>query len=558
MLLSLSLHNFVLVEQLHLNFESGFTVLTGETGAGKSVTLDALTLLLGGKADFGQIRHGASEARLSALFDISEQTSLQAQLREQGLLDEHASELALHRVIDAKGKSRSFINGHAATLAQLKHIGSGLIDIHGQHANHSLNHEAAQRQLLDEFAGHGELLADTRRLYQAWQQAQQAWQQAQTRAEQLALERERLEWQAGELDKLALQAGEWESVNLSHDRLAHAAGLLEASEHAQDIIGGEQGVQHLIARCSKILTPLAHIEPRFAECLDILAAVEAEAGEILSVLGDVSAQVELNPAELAAQEERIAQIIALARKYRSEPEHLHEKHQKILNELAQLEAAADTETLARQSAEAEAAYRTRAEQLSHSRAEAAQRLSGLTANTLQELALAGARFQIELSPAAPAAHGLEQVRFLVSVNKGTPLRPLAKAASGGELARIGLALQSAVGQCARIPTLIFDEVDTGIGGGTAETVGRLLRHLGTRHQVLAVTHLPQVAAYGAQHWRVSKYSDKGQTFSRIDVLDAHTRTDEIARMLGGETITDTTRRHAAEMLAVCLPESNAS
>ncbi|UOP05639.2 DNA repair protein RecN [Conchiformibius kuhniae] len=549
MLLSLSLHNFVLVEQLHLNFQQGFTVLTGETGAGKSLTLDALALLLGGKADFGQIRHGAKEAQLAALFDLDGADTLKAQLREQGLLDEDGTQVSLRRIIDAKGKSRSFINNHAATLAQLKQVGQHLIDVHGQNAHHSLNREAAQRQLLDAFAGNGALADETRRRYQAWQDCSRQLQQAHDRAESLALERERLEWQAGELEKLATYAGEWESINLSHDRLAHAAALLQAAAEAEAHIGGEQGLQHTVARCMKILSPLAHIEPRFAECLDMLAAVEAEAGEIVSNLGAVAAQVELNPAELAAQEERIAQLMSAARKYRTGPEHLPAKLDEIRTALANLEAAADVDALQRQCRDAEAAYRKTAGQLSQRRREAAERLSAQTLAVMRELAMGGARFQIELPPSEPAAHGLEQIRFQIAANQGAPLRPLNKAASGGELARISLALQTAVGQFARIPTLIFDEVDTGIGGGTAETVGRLLRDIGTRHQVLAVTHLPQVAAYGEHHWRVSKHSRNGQTFSRIDLLDTDGRTAELARMLGGEILTDTTRRHAAEMLA---------
>ena len=549
MLLALSLQNFVIVEKLNLNFQNGFTVLTGETGAGKSITLDAIALLLGDKADYSQIRTGANEAQLSALFDISEHPALQAELREQGLLDDDSTELAIRRTIDIKGKSRSYINNQAATLAQLKHIGSQLIDIHGQNAHQSLNQEAAQRQLLDAFSGSLKLVEQTQAAYQAWQAAQRALSEAQTQAENIAIERERLEWQYNELDQLAPEAGEWESLNQSHDSLANAAELLQAASEVQDYIDSDNGIARQISRSQRTLSKLAHIEPRFAESLEMLDSIEAELSEISRNLGDVLSDIEINPHELQAKEERIGDLMSTARKYRIEPEELPNKLAEIQAALQQLEAAADIEALQKNVAQAQDAYMQIAQQLSSARHKAASKLAHETTEHMQTLAMKGAKFHIELQPSSPTAHGLEHIQYQVAANKGTPLRPLNKVASGGELARISLSIQVVTSQYTQVPTLIFDEVDTGIGGGVAETVGRALRTLGKQHQVLAITHLPQVAACGEHHWQVAKHSDGEQTISQISVLDNTTRVNEIARMLGGEKITDTTRQHAAEMLA---------
>ena len=548
MLLALSLNDFVIVDRLNLDFQPGFTVLTGETGAGKSITLDAIGLLLGDKADYGQIRQGAAEARLSALFDLSELPELQAELREQGLLAEDAEELSIRRIIDAKGKSRSYINNQAATLSQLKSIGSRLIDIHGQNAHHSLNQEAAQRELLDAFAGCTALAGEVKAAYQSWQNANQALKAAQTQSENLQIERERLEWQFDELSRLAPAPGEWETVSQSHDSLAHAAELMEAAQETEEAINGDNGLQAQIYRCQKKLEALSRIEPRFNESLNLLASIEAELGEVSANMRDVASRSDLDPAELAAQEQRLGELMGMARKYRVEPQDLPAKMQEIEAALQQLQAAADIAALEAAVERCEKQYHEAAQQLSAGRRQAAERLGSETAAHMQELAMKGARFHIELLPASPSAFGLEQVQYQVAANKGSPLRPLNKVASGGELARISLALQVVTSQYTQTPTLIFDEVDTGIGGGVAETVGRALRSLGQKHQVLAVTHLPQVAACGEQHWQVRKSSEGEQTVSSIRVLSAEERVEEIARMLGGETLTATTRSHAAELL----------
>lgn len=548
MLLTLSLRDFVIVEQLNLDFQNGFTVLTGETGAGKSITLDALSLLLGDKADYSQVRQGAKEAQLSALFDVSDLPALQQELREQGLLDADSTELSIRRIIDAKGKSRSFINNQAATLVQLKQIGSQLIDIHGQNAHHSLNHETAQRQLLDAFAGCLDLVEQTKSDYQAWQHAKQSLLNAQTQSENLAIERERLEWQVNELAQLNLQTGEWETLNQAYDSLSNADDLLQAAYDVQDMVSGDNGLRALTRRCQKTLDKLGNIEPRFAESLEMLASIEVELSEINHLMSNLIDSVEINPNELAAKEQRIQELMSMARKYRVEPEHLPQKWAEIESSLHDLEASADLEALQKLVSQTENSYMEHAQKLSEKRHKAAQKLAQETTEHMQQLAMKGAKFHIELLPASPAAHGLEQMQYQVAANKGSLLRPLNKVASGGELARISLSIQVVTSQYTHVPTLIFDEVDTGIGGGVAETVGRALRTLGQQHQVLAITHLPQVAAYGEHHWQVAKRSDGEQTISEIRVLDNESRVQEIARMLGGEKITDTTLNHASEML----------
>ena len=548
MLLALSLQNFVIVEKLHLDFQTGFTVLTGETGAGKSITLNALSLLLGDKADYSQVREGAKEAVLSALFDISGQPDLADTLREQGLLEDDGDELSVRRIIDAKGKSRSFINNQAATLAQLKAISSQLIDIHGQNAHHSLNQESAQRRLLDAFAGCLPLAEQTKTHYRIWQSAKQALQAAQAQSEQTDVERERLEWQLNELNQLNTEEGEWEALSRSHDSLANAAELLEAAYEAQEYVSGDDGMKSLARRCHRLLDSLGNIEPRFAESLEMLDSIDAELSEISHLLGNVIDSVEINPNELAAKEKRMQELMSAARKYRIEPEQLPEKYLAVQAALQDLEAAADIDALEKAVDEAERQYRHTAQQLSAARAKAACTLAEETTVHMQQLAMKGAKFHIELLPSQPTEHGLEHIQYQVAANKGSRLQPLNKVASGGELARISLSIQVVTSQYTQVPTLIFDEVDTGIGGGVAETVGKALQLLGRKHQVLAITHLPQVAACGEHHWQVAKRSDGEQTVSEIKVLDTEARIEELARMLGGEKITATTRQHAAEML----------
>ncbi len=550
MLLALSLRDFVIVDELNLSFQSGFTVLTGETGAGKSITLDALGLLLGDKADYGQIRHGAKEAQLSALFDVSDVPQAQSLLQEQGLLDAQETQLSIRRTIDVKGKSRSFINNQAVTLGQLRQIGELLIDIHGQNAHHSLNSEAAQRVLLDAFAGADKEVARVREAYQRWQEAERELEKAQTQADSLNIERERLQWRLDELSALNVQENEWETLSQSHDALVHAADILHTAASVEEILNGDDGLQSRLFHCRQQLAALIKAAPAFADSVTLLESVEAELGEVSAYLREASASVETDENLLVQQGQRMQELMSMARKYRLEPPQLPEELARVESALNELEAAADIEALRARVAERENEYMQVAQQLSACRHQAAAKLSKQTTVHMQNLAMQGARFHIELLSASPSLHGLEQVQYQVAANQGTPLRAMSKVASGGELARISLALQMVTSQYNEVPTLIFDEVDTGIGGAVADVVGHALRSLGQNRQILAVTHLPQVAACGQQHWQVRKHSIKGQTVSEIKVLTADSRIDEIARMLGGETITDTTRNHAREMLAL--------
>lgn len=548
MLLALSLRDFVIVDELNLSFQGGFTVLTGETGAGKSITLDALGLLLGDKADYGQIRHGAKEAQLSALFDVGDVPQACVLLQEQGLLAEHETQLSIRRIIDVKGKSRSFINNQAVTLGQLRQIGELLIDIHGQNAHHSLNSEAAQRVLLDAFAGADKEVAQVREAYQRWHDAERELEKAQTQADSLNIERERLQWRFDELNALNLQENEWDTLSQSHDALVHAADILHTAASVEEIINGDDGLQSRLYHCRQQLAVLANAAPAFADSVTLLESVEAELGEVSAYLREASASVETDENLLAQQGQRMQELMSVARKYRLEPPQLPEELAKVAAALNELKASADIEALHAQVAERKNEYMQAAQQLSAKRHQAAKKLAKQTTAHMQNLAMQGARFNIELLSASPSLHGLEQVQYQVAANQGTPLRAMSKVASGGELARISLALQMVTSQYNAVPTLIFDEVDTGIGGAVADVVGHALRSLGQNRQILAVTHLPQVAVCGQQHWQVRKHSSKGQTFSEIKVLTSAERVDEIARMLGGETITDTTRNHAREML----------
>ncbi|UOO88656.1 DNA repair protein RecN [Vitreoscilla massiliensis] len=549
MLLALSLKDFVIVDELNLNFQTGLTVITGETGAGKSITLDALGLLLGDKADYSQVRTGQKEAQLSALFDIADLPHLQAALQEQGLLGADEAELSIRRIIDAKGKSRSFINGQAATLAQLRDIGETLVDIHGQNVHQSLNKEPTQRYLLDAYAGSLSLAQDVKQAYSVWQAACKQLQDALQQGEQLQLERERLQWQLQDLAQHQLAAHEWEELNQSHDSLAHAADILEAAQWVAEAIDENDSVQHRLYQCHQRLSTLAAHEPRFQESLALLEAVEAELAEVASSMRDVSADVDINPDELAIKAERLQTLNSLARKYRIEPEELPAKEQQLQAALDQLERSSDTQALEAAAQAAEGIYTELAKQLTATRKQAANQLGRDTSERMQGLAMEGAKFAVELLPSAAGSHGLEHIQFLVAANKGGELRPMAKVASGGELSRISLALQVVTSRLTSVPTLVFDEVDSGIGGRVAEVVGKTLRELGQRYQVLAITHLPQVAAFGNQHWQVSKRDMGSETLSHLHELSAEARTEEIARMLGGETITPTTLQHAQEMIA---------
>jgi len=550
MLRHLSIRDFVIVSALDLEFERGFTVFSGETGAGKSILIDALALTLGARADASIVRTGEARA------DITAEFSTHAQVVKW--LDEHAlatgdgDTVMLRRVVDSGGRSRAFINGTPATLVQLRELSEMLVDIHGQHAHQLLMRPDAQRELFDTHAGLIETAQKVARTHRVWRGATQAVELAQNRDRELQLERERLAWQLSELDKLGPQPGEWEEVSAEHHRLSHSASLIDGVQGALNALSesDEAMITQLSAIVSK-LRGLADIDPALADVLASLEPAEIQLQEASYSLSHYAQRLELDPNRLAQVEHRMDQLHSAARKFRMQPEALPEEHAERRRQLAALDAAADLDALRAAVAKAKEVYLAEATVLSKARAKAAKSLGKAVTQGMQELSMAGGSFEVALVPLADGgAYGLEQIEFRVAGHAGVTLRPLAKVASGGELARISLALAVIASTASPTPTLIFDEVDTGIGGGVAEVVGRLLHQLGRDRQVLCVTHLPQVAARGDQHFQVAKAGDSaGGTVSTVTPLDKSKRVEEVARMLGGLEITATTRKHAKEMLA---------
>lgn len=548
MLRHLSIRDFVIVAALDLEFDSGFSVFSGETGAGKSILIDALALALGERADASVVRTGCGRADITAEFTPHD--------RVARWLDEHAFDaedtVMLRRVIDANGRSRAFINGTSATLAQLRELGEMLVDIHGQHAHQLLMRPDAQRELFDTHAGLVADAANVARAWRVWRDATQAIDAAKAHERELQLEREKLAWQLAELDKLAPQAGEWDEVSNEHKRLSHSANLMEGVRGALNALSESDDAMlaQLGAIVSK-LRSLADYDTALGDALASLEPAEIQLQEAVYSLSHYAQRVDLDPERLAQVEARLDALHSTARKFRLPPDTLHEEHAARRAQLAALDAAADLGALEAAQAKAREAYLADAKRLSKARAQAAKALGTAVTAGMQELSMAGGSFEVALVPLADGGpHGLEQVEFRVAGHPGVPLRPLAKVASGGELARISLALAVIASAASPTPTLIFDEVDTGIGGGVAEVVGRLLHQLGRDRQVLCVTHLPQVAARGDHHFQVAKGADeRGGTVSTVVALDRANRIEEVARMLGGLEITATTRKHAKEMLA---------
>ncbi|WP_293813815.1 DNA repair protein RecN [uncultured Aquitalea sp.] len=550
MLLTLTVKDFVIVDSINLEFAPGFTVLTGETGAGKSIMLDALSLLLGDRAEGSLVREGAEKAEITAEFDTRLRPEIGAWLADNALTGDDDLVL-VRRLIDKSGRSRSFINGQAATLGQLKQLGEFLVDIHGQHAHQSLVKPETQRGLLDAYAGSQSLAQETHQAWQDWQAARKARSEADRLSRESEVERERLTWQINELTELRLLPDEWTALNQSHSRLANAAELMQTAQFAVESLSEMEGnCLTMLSQVQSRIGKLAGVDPRLADTLALLDSVDAELREVVYSLRDYASDIDEDPSQLAEVEGRIDTLMSMARKYRVQPQELPAKLEDWQQQLAALEASTDGEALALAEAASLSRYRTLAEGLSGKRRQAASELSSRITEEMQRLAMGGARFAIELAALAePGAHGLESIEYLVAANAGTSLRPLAKVASGGELSRISLAMQVVISQVASVPTLIFDEVDVGIGGRVAEVIGHLLRQLGKRYQVLCITHLPQVASCGQQHWLVSKQEQQGKVRSRIQPLPHEERVLEIARMLGGAELTQTTREHAAEMLA---------
>lgn len=551
------LRDFVIVRTLDLDLSKGFTALTGETGAGKSILIDAVQLVLGSRAEPGVIREGANRAEISAEFDIS--PDILSWLQEEGFDDLAAQEgVLLKRTIDLQGKSRAWINGSPATASQLRALGDLLLDIHGQHAWQSLTRPDAVRGLLDAYAGLD--LKDLRNAWTSWRLATQTLHDAQHDLASLKDEQERLIWQISEVDKLNPTLEEWDELNSQHTRLSHAQGLMDAAQSAIRALEDEDtGALTQLAKAQNILQNQAHVEANFVAWIDVLASSVAQASDVAHSLQTYLRHTELDPEGLRTLDERMGLWLSLARRFKRSPQELPNQYLEWKQRLRQLEASSDVEALERAQAQAFAHYTAEAQKISKGRAKAAPRLASSITQAMQGLGMQGGRFEVTLEANdQPSASGLENVIFLVAGHSGSTPRPVAKVASGGELSRIALAIAVTTSELGSAQTLIFDEVDSGVGGAVAETVGRLMQQLGKDRQVLAVTHLPQVAACADHHGVVTKHSDAHGVASSVTLVKDQERINEIARMLGGEKISDTTRAHAREMLEVIHRKSKVS
>jgi len=549
MLRRLTLRDVVIVSRLELELEAGFTVLTGETGAGKSILIDALQLALGGRGDAGMVREGCARAEVTAEFDTP--PALLAWLDAAGF--DAGDSLLLRRSVDAQGKSRAWINGSPATVGQLREAGEQLVDIHGQHAWQSLTRPAAVRALLDEQAG-----ADTAALtalWQAWKAAEATLADAHARGQTLERERERLSWQIGEVDKLAPGEAEWDELNAEHQRLAHAQSLLDGVRTALLALSdGEPAADGLAGQAIDALEDLTRYDARLGAVLEVLQGAQAQLQDAAHGLHAYLGRSEPDPARLVELESRLSSWVSLARRYRRTPAELPALLASWKQELQAVDAATDLAALQAAQQQAQAAWRSEAQRVGKLRRAAAPRLSAAVTQAMQQLGMAGGRFEVALTPVdVPQSFGLESAELLVAGHAGSSPRPLAKVASGGELSRLALAIavttcRAGAARGAAAPTLIFDEIDAGVGGSVAYQVGRMMKQLGAGSQVLAVTHLAQVAACGDHHFVVSKTLKGPATVSDVQPVSGEARVGEVARMLGGERLGGTSRAHAEAML----------
>jgi DNA repair protein RecN (Recombination protein N) len=542
MLRALEVRDFVIVEKSEIELGAGFTALTGETGAGKSILVDAIELLVGGRGDAALVREGAERAELSAEFDF-EPKVLSSWLEECGLAGDPGTVL-LRRTIDRAGRSRCFINGHAATLAQLKAAGEHLVDIYGQHEHQSLLRAVAQRALLDSHSSSEDLARQTADAYRAWKRLEELAEEAEKSFAQRERERSEFEEQVKELKRFSPQQGEWERISAEHTRLQHGSSLLGGAQSALEALAEAEGAcLSQLAAVANRLKALSQHDDRLNPVVEMLESAEAQTSEAVRTLRHYASRVDLDPEALREVEARIEALHAAARKYRVRPEALHELLRDSEKRLNELELAVNPEALRREVAAAKGGFVSLCRKLTSKRRAGAEALGKAVTAAMQQLAMAGGRFSVALRALEePGASGAEEVEFEVSSHPSLPLRPLAKVASGGELSRIGLAIQLVAAKASPVGSLVFDEVDSGIGGAVAETIGKSLRQLGRQRQVLCVTHLPQVAASGNEQWSVSRSGVK----VKVHRLDRAARIAELARMLGGAE--STARKHAAELL----------
>ncbi|WP_166263244.1 DNA repair protein RecN [Marinobacter caseinilyticus] len=552
MLTQLTVSNYAIAERVELQFDRGMTALTGETGAGKSIVLDALGLAMGGRADAGAVRHGAKRADITATFDVSRIPDAKTWLERHDLDDE--THCILRRVISKDGRSRAYINGQPCPLGHLRDLGSELMDIHSQHQHQSLLSKDTHRKLLDEFAGVEALGDQTRAAWKDWHKTKSRLSERQQNAEESEARLQLLRYQVEELDRLALEPEEQSRLEHEQAQLSHADDVLQRSQQAALLCTeDDSSAADMVRQALNHLEQLPVEVPALKETLQMLNEAHIQLTEAGDNLRHFVEDYDADPQRLTEVEARLSAMYQMARKHRIQPEELTEFHQRLADELASLDQGEGSiEQLEADLDGQLGVYNQLAGQLSEQRQQAAAELDQKIALELSELSMPSVQFITHLNTqpdAEPSAHGHEDIEFLVSANPGQPARPLAKVASGGELSRISLAIQVVVAQTSTTPTLVFDEVDVGIGGGTAEVVGRLLRTLGSDGQVLCVTHLPQVAAQCHQHLFVSKFTQHDATYSKIEILDDSGRVSEVARMLGGVDMTDQTIAHAREMFS---------
>jgi DNA repair protein RecN (Recombination protein N) len=552
MLVHLSVHNYAIVEHLDLELDAGMSVISGETGAGKSIMLDALGLTLGDRADSGVVRPGADKADILASFDLHDIPEARAWLAERDL--DNDGPCILRRVITAEGRSRGYINGSPCPQGDLKALGELLIDIHSQHEHQSLLKADTHRRLLDEYAGSQELARQVQLGAQRWKQTRNELERVSSLGDEQRARHQLLSYQLEELDNLALGEAELEQLEVEHKNLTNAESLLSACRLVIEQCS-ENDAGNVLSALTSSLNRLGAFQGQpgaLSEATNLLASAQIQVEEAVGELNRFLDHFDADPAHLQQMEERLDAIYTLARKHRIQPTELGARQQQLFEELESLNA--DDQAAERLSEELKAFerhYQEKAAELSTLRNDAAGRLGSAVEQEMQTLGMPGGRFTIKLSAnssSEPHPNGLEQLEFLVSANPGQPLKPLAKVASGGELSRISLAIQVITAQTSRVPTLVFDEVDVGIGGPTAEVVGQLLRRLGERGQVLTVTHLPQVAAQGHQHLFVHKARDSDTTRTAVSKLSTPQRVEEIARMLGGVDLTEESLAHARQMV----------
>ena len=549
MLTQLAIRDYAIVEHLELDLTHGMTAITGETGAGKSILLGALGLCLGERADAGSVRHGSERTDLSARFDIHHLPAAHEWLSSREL---PCDECLLRRVVTANGRSKAWINGQPATISDLKSLGERLVQIHGQHAHQALMREETHLALLDDYAGLRDTTQQLAETYRDWRSANRRLKQRKEAGSEVEAKRQLLRYQVEELDQLALADGELQTLEDEQHTLAHADETLRETQFAADCCASDEGgALSLLNQAHAHLSALPGSDKgTLANTLAMLSDARIQVEEAASELNRFASTTELDPERLAWVEERLADVHRIARKHHVAPEDVCALHAELSREVAELESGDnDIEALAAQVAELRERYRRDAKRLSEGRQKAAVRLGKEVQQQLSFLAMGKARFEVDVTARdTPAAEGLDQVQFLISANPGQPARPLTKVASGGELSRISLAIQVVAASHSTIPSLVFDEVDVGVSGATAEIVGQLLRKLGENGQVMTVTHLPQVAAQAHQHLHIEKRAKRDSTLTHMALLDESGRVSELARMLGGVKLSDQTLAHAREML----------